>query len=50
MQVVGAMRVVARRIPLIQIDAAKIDGPQQRREIVDDREFDEIARGVLDRA
>lgn len=49
MQIVGPIDVVASRIPWIQVDAAQIDDPEQRREIVHDREVDDIARGVLDR-
>ena len=44
MQVVRPIDVVARRVPLVQIDAAEIDHPQQRRAILDHREVDDVAR------
>ena len=50
MQVVGAIDIVTAGIPGIEIDATKIDEPQQRRQILDDRERDDIARPVRDRA
>ena len=50
MQVVGAVDVVAARVPLVEIDAAEVDDPEQRREILDDREVDDAPRRVLDRS
>ena len=50
MQVVGAIDVVAARVPLIEIDAAEVDDPEQRREVLHHREVDHVPRLVLDRA
>lgn len=50
MQVVGPIHVVAGRIPLIEIDAAEIDDPEQRRQVVDHREVDDVAGVVRDPA
>ena len=47
---VRAVRVVAARVPGIEVDAAEIDHPEQGREIVDHREVDDASRAVLDRA
>ena len=49
-QVVGAVDVVAARVPLVQVDAAEVDDPEQRRQILHDRKVDDIAGPVLDRA
>ena len=37
-EVVGPIDVVAGRVPLIEVDAAEIDHPHQRRTILDHRE------------
>ena len=50
MQVVGAIDVVAACVPGVQVDAAEVDDPEQRREILDHREVDHVARRVRDRA
>ena len=49
-QIVGAVDVVAARIPLVQVDAAEVDHPQERRQILHDGKVDHTARGVLDGA
>ena len=49
-QVVRTIHVVAARIPLIEIDAAEVDHPEQRREILHHRKVDDASRSVLDRA
>jgi hypothetical protein len=48
--VVGPIHVIAAGVPLIQIDAAQVDDPEERRQIVDDREVDDVARVVADGA
>ena len=47
-QVVGPVDVVAARVPGIQIDAAEIDHPKQRGQILDHRKVDHIPGTVLD--
>ena len=37
-QIVGPIDVVAARIPLVQVDAPEVDDPEQRREVLHDRE------------
>ena len=49
-KVVGTIDVVAARVPLVQVDAAEVDDPEQRRQILHDRKVDDIAGPVLDRA
>ena len=48
--VVRSIHVVAPRVPLVEIDAAEIDDPHQRRHVVDDRKVDDVARVVVDPA
>ena len=48
--VVRPVDVVAGGVPLIQIDAAEIDHPHQRGEILDHREQDDALRSVIDLA
>ena len=50
MQVVGPVDVIAPRVPLVQVDAAEIDHPQQRGEVLDHGEVDDVAGCVLDGA
>ena len=50
MQVVRTIDIVARGVPLIQVDAAEVDHPQQRRAILNHREVDDVPRAVIDRA
>src|SRR5262245_49667604 len=50
MDVIGAIHVVARRVPLIEVDAAEIDHPHQRGGILNHREVDDPFRSVIDRA
>ena len=42
--------VVAFRVPLVQIDAPEIDDPKQRRQVVNNRKVERVARPVLDNA
>ncbi len=49
-QVVRPVDVVAARVPLVQVDAAEVHHPQERGEVLDHRELDDVARGVLDGA
>src|SRR6266446_7383088 len=49
-EIVGPIDVVAARVPLVEIDAAQVDEPQQRRHVLDDREPDDVAGVVLDLA
>ena len=49
-QVIGAVDVVAARVPRIEIDAAEVDEPKERREILHDRKGNDIARSMRDRA
>src|SRR6185312_2296628 len=49
MQRVGAIGIVARRIPRVEIDAREIDDPQQRREILHHRKVDYAAGPMFDR-
>ena len=49
-QVVGTVDIVGRRVPLVQVDAAEVDDPQQRRQILDHREVDDVPGAVIDRA
>ena len=37
-QVVRPIDVVAARVPLVEVDAAEVDDPEQRREVLHDRE------------
>src|SRR5678810_357913 len=50
MNVVGTVDVIATRIPLVQVDAPEIDHPEQRWQIVDDREVDDVPGAVRARA
>ena len=50
MEVVGAVDIVAARVPLVQIDAAEVDHPQKRRQVLDHRKVDDSARSVRYRA
>ena len=47
-QIVGSIDIVAASVPGIEIDAAKIDHPQKRRQVADDREIDDVAGRMLD--
>ncbi len=49
-QVVGSIGIVGTRVPLVQIDAPEVDDPQQRRQVLDHRELDHLARAVRDPA
>jgi hypothetical protein len=49
-QIVGTIDVVAACVPWVQIDAAEVHDPQQRREILHHGKIDDVARRVLDRA
>jgi hypothetical protein len=49
-KVIRPIDVVATRVPLVQIDAAQVDDPEQGGEVVHDGEVDDVAGGVLDRA
>ena len=40
--VIGAIDVVAARVPLVKIDAAEIDDPHQRRDILNHRKVDDV--------
>jgi hypothetical protein len=48
-QIVGPVRVVAARVPLVEVDAAQVDRPQQSGGVVDDRKIDHTARAMFDR-
>ncbi len=48
MKVIGAVDVVAPRVPRVEVDAAEVDDPQQRGKVADYREIDDVSRGVLD--
>ena len=50
MHVVGPVDVVAACVPLVQIDTAEIDHPEERRHVLDHRKVDDVSRRVLDRA
>ncbi len=50
MHVVGPIRIVTACVPRVQIDRAQIDQPQERGQIVDDRELDDIAGSMRDGA
>ena len=47
-QVVGPIDVVAARVPLIEVDAAEVDDPEQRCEVLHHREVDDVSRRVRD--
>src|ERR1051325_8911894 len=49
-KVVGTVHVVAPGVPLIEIDAAKIDHPEKRTEVVDHWKVDDVPGGMLDGA
>ena len=49
-EIVGTIDVVAARVPRVQVDAAEVDDPEQRRQVLDHREIDHAARAVRDRA
>ena len=46
--VVGPIDVVVARVPLVQIDAAEVDAPHQRRDVLHDRKIDDACRAVID--
>ena len=48
--VVRPVHVVAARVPLVEVDAAEVDHPQERGQVLDHREVDDVARLVLDGA
>jgi hypothetical protein len=48
MEKVGPPHVVASRIPWIQIDATKVDEPQERGQMLDDWKIDYVSRAVFD--
>jgi hypothetical protein len=50
MQVVGRIDVVARGVPLVQVDAPEVHHPQQRCLVLDHREVDDVAVAVIDPA
>ena len=50
MKIIGPIDVVAARVPLVEVDASEIDDPEQRGDILNHREIDDVARVVLDRA
>ena len=50
MEVVGTIHVVAAGVPRVEVDAAQVDHPQQACQVLDDREIDDVPRGVLDGA
>ena len=49
-EVIGTVHVVTARIPWVQIDAAEVNHPKERREIADDGEIDDAGGGVFDGA
>jgi hypothetical protein len=48
MHVVRPVHVVAAGVPLVQVDAAQVHEPQQRSEVLDHREVDDVSAFVLD--
>jgi hypothetical protein len=48
--VVRTIDVVALRVPLVQVDAPQVHHPQERGQIVNHREVDDVAVAVIDRA
>jgi hypothetical protein len=46
--IVGLMDVIALRVPLIEVNAAKVHDPEQGCNVVDDGKVDDVARLVLD--
>src|ERR1700735_535858 len=48
LQKIGTVNIVAARVPGIQVNAAKIHNPHERRNVLDHREVDHISRAVLD--
>src|SRR6185312_5345948 len=50
MQDIGTIGIVARRIPRVEIDAAQIHDPEQRRQVLDHRKIDDAARSMFDGA
>ena len=50
MQIVGPVDVVTARVPLVQVDATKIDHPHQRRKVLDHWKIYDVPRRVLDMA
>ena len=50
MQIIGPIDIIAAGIPRVEIDAAEVHNPQQRRQVLDDGKADHVARAVLDRA
>jgi hypothetical protein len=49
MKVVWPVRVIASRIPRVEIDATEIHNPEERRQIMDDGKLDDVAGGMGDR-
>src|SRR5262245_45741352 len=50
MEIVGPIDLVARRIPLIEVDATEVDNPHQRRAILNHRKRNDAFRSVIDPA
>src|SRR4029077_14843362 len=50
MEVIRTIDVVTFRVPLIQVDASKVDDPHERRQIADDGKIDDVAVAMIDRA
>ena len=50
LQKIGTVNIVTARVPGIQIDAAKVDHPHERSDVLYDREVDHVAGTVLDGA
>ena len=50
MKIIRPIDIVAARVPLVEVDAAEVDHPQQRGDILNHREIDDVARVVRDRA
>src|ERR1044071_8575451 len=49
-KVIGPIDIVAARVPLVQIDAAEVDYPQERAEIADNGKIDDVSGRMLDGA
>jgi hypothetical protein len=49
-KIVRAIVVVAAAVPRVEIDTAEVDHPEQRSEIVDDGEVDDVGFHVTDGA
>ena len=49
MKIIRPIDIVTARVPLIQIDATEIDDPQERRQILNDRKIDDVARPMFNR-